>query len=219
MSELSATDGVLKRMGVDAEDIPDWLVERMRTSPVHAWLVKAEAEAAKSDREQLASDIKYATEFAAAVNGKLTALGITPITEAYADELGNLIPALLVNPDRENELHGVHATWDEDAIEARLLIDQYEETGELDLGRLLHTPLDVVRARREGPAPTPEPSPSVQRHLLRGIAMRGTKPVVHANTSDDADAITAGLAALTAAVLHVGDRIGEQLENLANREA
>lgn len=87
------------------------------------------------------------------INARLDELGITPLMEAHVTLNGELVPSLLVDREPANELHGVHATWDEEHGKVQLLIAHYDVWAhgtDLKPSRYLDTPKDVERARLDG---------------------------------------------------------------------
>ncbi|WP_405526838.1 hypothetical protein OG426_30640 [Streptomyces canus] len=177
------------------EDVPPWL---------------ADAEAAYATRQEAAAAHKVLTvvDRANRINRELIELGITPI--ALADVPAGstaLTPALLVQADPEAELYAVYADWDETEGKARLTLGHYwgEYTGQRP-GRLLTTIDDVVEARREGPAPQPEPKrpTEIPRQELRKVVER---TAAYGPRDGDTGELTALVAGLAAAVLYLADTV------------
>jgi hypothetical protein len=124
------------------------------------WLAQAEAELAAERAESDRMDEEFALELAKEVNKHLAKVGITPVTPASTDGSGRLIPALLAPADPEHEFHGVHASFDEETGRVYLLTEDHESPGYGYTGlqlsvEYLDTVRDVLRARRNGPKPTP----------------------------------------------------------------
>ncbi|MFJ3248420.1 hypothetical protein [Streptomyces sp. NPDC086782] len=178
------------------------------TSP--QWLADAEARYERRQKAEATRKALAAFDHAESINGALGQLGIIPIAPAAApDGCAALTPALLVKADPEEELHGVHAGWDENEGKVRLLLDHHwgEYTG-LRPGRLLTSVDDVVIARSEGPAVKPEPTRTgPQTWDLRKIAEDAARTIPSDVTSHDAGEITQMLSGLTAAVLCLADTV------------
>ncbi|MFE4424388.1 hypothetical protein [Streptomyces sp. NPDC056817] len=178
--------------------------------PEQKWLDDAEAAYERRQKADATRKALAAFDHAENINGALGKLGIIPITPAAApDGCTALTPALLVEANPEEELYGVHASWDKDERKVRLLLDHYwDEYPGLRPGRLLTTVDDVVLARREGPAAKPEPKRTGPATWdLRKIAEDAARTIPSDVTSHDASEITQLLSGLAAAVLCLADTV------------
>lgn len=136
------------------------------------WLDQAEAKLAADRAEDALVDEAFAMDLARDVNAALAELGIVPVTPASTDGEGRLVPALLVGPDVEKRFYGVHAGYDEDEGVVGLLVSDYESgpaqqfegTKPSTISHLTAV-VDVLRARRHGPARVPAPVPPLSREV------------------------------------------------------
>ncbi|MFE3505490.1 hypothetical protein ACFXPX_04685 [Kitasatospora sp. NPDC059146] len=144
-----------------------------------------------------------------AINDHLHRLGITPIRQAQVGQGLVLKPALLLEPDYDEGLYEVSATWDTTSGHVAVAVRGAEDrpSSAPRVGRALSGIGDVAEARCCGvPAPKPEPL------NLRAIALGAlTNPVNPDHISPEAHAIVEQLAGLTAAVLYAADTVSRSV--------
>jgi hypothetical protein len=140
------------------------------------WLAQAEdaVDTERAETGRIAEDI--AVEYARIVNDRLAELGITPITPAGSNGLGDFTPAFLAPSDEDERRYAVYAGFDEEADAVTLLVEGYQRPGDREFVGVklavdkLTDVRNVLYARRTGPKQAPEPRPQPSLDALSIIA-------------------------------------------------
>ncbi|MCZ0983900.1 hypothetical protein O1L60_44865 [Streptomyces diastatochromogenes] len=168
---------------------------------VPAWLAKAQETYEQEKLDEGARTIMHRQQLVRNINTKLDALGVEALKPARLDEHGNLVGAVLLEADYDEDAHEVRALWDETNQQIELHTADWEDQ-RFGRVRLLNTLGDIVAARYETPK-TPAPARNLRNEALRAID--SLRPDVLNNY--EVEAVVTAIDGLTAAVLHVGDLI------------
>jgi hypothetical protein len=171
------------------------------TSPAATdWLTAAEDAYQQQQLQETGDRLRLATRHAELINARLAELGIIPLRQATVD-CGQLQPAILVEPDFDENTYEVQALWSEAGQMVELHTADWEtERYRFGRVRLLHSIADVAAARRETPTfPAPEPNYRLQAERSMSVSADYISP--------DAAAITTAIHGATAALLHLAQTV------------